>query len=226
MEVSKRSKINRPWRCYFSDLIFRLGLIGGALFLGLITGIILSSHVYSIHKEYGYIITFSVSSFIHFLTLTYTYFFVPETVERNEESDGITGIFKSELLKEMFTCFLKKRENNGRAVLILATFSLASCVVTLEGEKDIKYLFTRSYFKWNLAKFQSFMAVHTATVIIGKKNDSTKDIENNNKNSMNFRSSHRSRSTTEVFQSQWISFRNRCFFYEDCWKFILFCNTT
>lgn len=159
--------------CYVSDItkeedrMARLGLVGGAMFLGLISGTLLSSFVYSIHKGYGYVITFSVSSFIHFLTLIYTYFVVPETVVRNEESKGISGIFKTQLLKEMFTCFFKKRENNGRAVLILATFSLGSCVAIIEGEKDIKYLFTRFHFGWNFPKYQTYMAAHTVTIIIG-----------------------------------------------------------
>lgn len=88
---------------------------------------------------------------------------------KNEDSKGVAGIFKTQLLKEMFSCFFKKRENNGRAVLVLVTFALASCVAVLEGEKDIKYLFTRTNFNWDLHKFQSFMAVHTVTVIIGIK---------------------------------------------------------
>lgn len=65
------------------------------------------------------------------------------------------------------TCF-KKRENNGRAVIVLSIFALTCCIVTIEGEHNLKYLFTRVQFRWNLSDFNRYTAVHVTVLIIGE----------------------------------------------------------
>lgn len=70
-------------------------------------------------------------------------------------------------MKDMFSTCFKKRENYKRAMIFLAIFSLASAVITLEGESNLKFLFVRVRFGWNITQFTTWITVHLLLISIG-----------------------------------------------------------
>lgn len=67
----------------------------------------------------------------------------------------------------MFRICCKKRENYGRAVIILVIISLTATVSAMEGEGNIRYLFARLKFGWNIEKYAEWISITCAINFIG-----------------------------------------------------------
>ncbi|XP_063540332.1 probable peptidoglycan muropeptide transporter SLC46 [Cydia strobilella] len=142
------------------DRTFRLALIQGCGFAGVLTGTIASSYVYDFM---GYVPLFTLSAAIYFFTLLYTIVLVEETLVIAERG-GLCKIFNCDLIKDMGrTCF-KKRDLRITAILTLLITAFGITMFCIFGISAVDYLFTRQKFQWLLKEYSTFCAVN---IIIG-----------------------------------------------------------
>ncbi|KAL0281618.1 UNVERIFIED_CONTAM: hypothetical protein PYX00_002552 [Menopon gallinae] len=145
----------------------RLGLVEASLYVGILVGVISNYQVYNIDRQYGYIITLSISALISLLAFLYTLCLVPESIHQGESSRNESRLFQLKFVKEMFVTSFKPRANNGRALICLSIIVLTTAIVAMEGEGNLIYLFARLQFGWDLKKFTIWSSVHIATSFIG-----------------------------------------------------------
>ncbi|XP_073953582.1 probable peptidoglycan muropeptide transporter SLC46 [Choristoneura fumiferana] len=142
---------------------FRLALLQGSGFAGVLVGTVASSYVYD---AVGYVPLFTFSTTIYLLTFFYTIIFVRETVETAERG-GLLRIFKCALLKDMGRACFKKRSILVASILTLLIASYGITTVCIIGIGTVDYLFTRQKFQWLLKEYSIFSAVNTIVALLG-----------------------------------------------------------
>lgn len=161
---------------YISDVTstekraFRMGLLDGSIYTGYAIGMLCTAPLFNVSGKYGYLIVFSVSSVLNLLGFLYLVF-VPESVNINQTDEsshaGVCSIFDFKLVVRMISTCCKKREHYGRPIIFLMIIAISSCILILEGESAVTFLYTRTKFGWNLSKYMNYSSFTVLVTVIG-----------------------------------------------------------
>ncbi|KAK6644998.1 hypothetical protein RUM43_001274 [Polyplax serrata] len=140
------------------DVSIGIGILEGFMLIGAIVGNLLSPHLFDAAKEYCYLLTFSVCATITFVGAVFNHFFIKESLKTIQADGKFKDVFDINLLKDMFRVCFKKRDSCGRAVLFLVILSLTGSVCAMEGESNLRFLYMRLKFSWNIEEFTKWIS--------------------------------------------------------------------
>ncbi|GFG36707.1 hypothetical protein Cfor_09425 [Coptotermes formosanus] len=150
---------------------FRMGMLDASLFAGFVVGTYLGAPLFSVAGRYGYSTVFGTSAVCYLVSFLYLTF-IPESVEVSQVSErdftgGFCSLFDMQLVVRMFATCFKKREHHRRAIVFLVIITLSTCIITLEGESAVSFLYTRNKFGWDITKHTEFASAATLVSIFG-----------------------------------------------------------
>lgn len=70
------------------------------------------------------------------------------------------------VIRMLATCF-KKRDHHRRTIIFLVIIALCTCIITLEGESTVSFLYTRNRFGWDIRKHTEFSGAATLVSVFG-----------------------------------------------------------
>ncbi|XP_069691101.1 probable peptidoglycan muropeptide transporter SLC46 isoform X1 [Periplaneta americana] len=161
--------------CYITDTTtekrrsLRMGIFEAALLSGFVVGTYTCAPLFLAAGQYGYVTVFACSATFALLGFLYGVY-IPESVNVIQKGNSVAGLctlFDSEFIVRMVSTCCKRREQYGRAILFLIIITTATCIITMEGESNISFLYTREKFEWNLSKYTRYSSISMVTVVLG-----------------------------------------------------------
>ncbi|KDR06884.1 hypothetical protein L798_03365 [Zootermopsis nevadensis] len=146
-----------------------MGLLDASLFGGLVVGAYLSAPLFFIAGQYGYLTVFATSATFYLLGYLCV-IFIPESVHVSHvgsSSRGLCSLFDKQLVIRMITTCCKRREHYGRAIIFLVIIAVSTCVITMEGDSAVSFLYTRDKFGWDIRTFTQFGSLSTLISVFG-----------------------------------------------------------
>nr|CAD7457945.1 unnamed protein product [Timema tahoe] len=146
----------------------RMGFIQASLLSGLLMGNLVSSYLFKGAGREGYTAVYGTSALLALVGFIYITWWLPESRQVAHLKDGgIKDLFFSKHIKDMFnTCFLQ-RSAGKRTIVLLTIATLASSVLTIEGEFSMLFLYTRLKFGWDIRHYAIYNSVGLIMSITG-----------------------------------------------------------
>lgn len=148
---------------------FRLGILDTSLFAGVVVGTYLGAPLFSVAGRYGYLTVFGTSAMCFLVSFLYVTF-IPESVDVNQTRNStgrFCSLFDTQLVIRMFATCFKEREHHRRAIIFLVIITISTCIITLEGENAVSFLYTRNKFGWDITKHTEFASAATLVSVFG-----------------------------------------------------------
>ncbi|PNF29985.1 hypothetical protein B7P43_G06967 [Cryptotermes secundus] len=147
----------------------RMGFLDVCLFGGVAVGGYLSAPLFSVAGKYGYLTVFATSATCYLLSFLYVTF-IPESVnvsQMGSSNGGLCSVFDIRLVSKMIATCCKRREHYRRAIIFLVIIVISTCIISLEGESTVSFLYTRDKFGWDIRKYTQFGSVVTLLSLCG-----------------------------------------------------------
>ncbi|CAH0551578.1 unnamed protein product [Brassicogethes aeneus] len=142
----------------------RMGIVEATLGIGIFLGNLCSSYIFF---AIGYAGVFGIAAGISFFTFLLVWFFIPETLESNENEGYFKGFFDLSNIKEMLKSTFKERESYTRPIILLSILLLTLYIFVINGDASITFLYLRDKMQWSLKQYTIFSSIGTVIFIVG-----------------------------------------------------------
>ncbi|XP_072387194.1 probable peptidoglycan muropeptide transporter SLC46 isoform X2 [Diabrotica undecimpunctata] len=157
------TKETRGMRMAFSEV---------ALATGSLLGSISSSYIF---YATNYPSMFAIGLGCVLMSIAYTIFFVPESIENISNSKEIKidneakkeKLIQLKLFKEIIQTTIKKRENYDRSIIVLTIISIIIYISITHADTSTRYIFLRGKLNWTFTKYNIYNSICSLIWVAG-----------------------------------------------------------